>query len=165
MPSYTVELAAEKKRLPAKGDYSEKIIYDVLFSDGTTAELFQNVETAAPAKGDVLEGTIEPSKFGGGMTFRKDKTGFSGGSGGGKKGYEEWPPAHERDPYKDACIITTSAIKAAINLLAVEVAAGTSLKDVKATDLLRPRVDYFFKMIKEAGEAAENHAKTKPDLS
>lgn len=96
MTAYTVELAAEKKRLEAKGNYSEKIIYDVLFSDGTTAELFQNVETAAPTKGDVLEGTIEPSKFGGGMTFRKDKTGFGGGSGGGSNGQRSFDPAKEK---------------------------------------------------------------------
>ena len=114
MTAYTVELAAEKKRLEAKGNYSEKIIYDVLFSDGTTAELFQNVETAAPAKGDVLEGSFEPSKYGGGMTFRKDKTGFSGGSGGGSNG--TWKP---RDPAETKRIVHQHSQDMAIKFLQI----------------------------------------------
>ena len=118
MSTYTVELAAEKKRLAAKGDYAEKVIFDVLFSDGTTAELFQNTNTPPPAKGDVLEGTIEPSKFGGGMTFRKDKTGFSGGSGGGSKGGGNWTPTKEREVSQLACL------KVAVELLKIRAVAG-----------------------------------------
>jgi hypothetical protein len=99
MTAYTVELAEEKKRLPAKGDYSEKVIYDVLFSDGSNAEIFQNVGTPPPEKGQVLEGTIAPGNFpGAGPKFTKDKGDWtpSAPSGGASTGQRPYDPAKDR---------------------------------------------------------------------
>ena len=103
----------------------------------------------APEVGEEIDGTLSKGPRG-----WKLKRAFNAGTNPRKGGYEEWPPAHERDPSKNAAIIRTSAIKAAIDLLAVEVAAGIPMGETKASDLLKPRIEFFEKDIKEAAEKA-----------
>ena len=167
MPTYTLKAVTAGDRYTTKHGQFEAWDVEVEHDGGAVvAQLSTKADSKAPEVGETVDATLTSSSKGWRLKKNFKPSGGSGGGSGGKKGgYEEWPPAHERDPYKDACIITTSAIKAAINLLAVEVAAGMNFQETKATDFLRPRVDYFFKMIRDAGEAAENHAKTKPDLS
>src|ERR1700685_4766511 len=120
MTAYTVELAEEKKHLPAKGDYSEKVIYDVLFSDGSNAEIFQNVGTPPPARGDGLEGTIAPGNFpGAGPKCTKDKgagspSGASGGASNARgSGGGGWTPKKEKE------VTMQATLKVAVALLQV----------------------------------------------
>jgi hypothetical protein len=61
---------------------------------------------------------------------------------------------HSEDPKRSAEIRRMASQKCAVALLAVEVAAGLRFENSKASELLKPRIDFFENDAKEAGEKA-----------
>lgn len=68
-------------------------------------------------------------------------------SGGGSKSFG-------KSPQERAEIRRMASQKAAVALLAVEVAAGLTFKDEKASEMLKPRIKFFEDDAREAGEKA-----------
>ena len=81
---YTVVAAASAGTLDLSGKIFNKIIVTMTDEAGASlaAELLQRPETPMPMAGQILEGTVEDTKFG--KRFKKDKKDF--GNGGGFRG-------------------------------------------------------------------------------
>ncbi len=150
MPTFRVDACEVKKELPEKDGKGPFVIYQLLLGDGVSdrpieAELLQKPSTAAPTVGQRIDGTVEKTDFG--NRFKKDKPAFNGGG-------------RVEDPKKSAEIRRMACQRAAIELLAVEVAANRTLFadrenlfDVtKASALLLPRIEWLEKDIIAAGE-------------
>lgn len=107
-------------------------------------ELKQKATTPAPTVGQTVDGEIV-SKPGRKPELKKI---FSpNGGGGGFKG------GGGKSPVERAEIRRMSSQRAAIELLAVEVAAGLRFDEKqKASDLLLPRIDWMEQDAKKAGE-------------
>ncbi len=105
------------------------------------AELNTKIGKDGPTIGERIEGELTKGQYG-----WKLKRSYSQNGGGGR-GYAE-------DPKKSAEIRRMASQKAAIALLAAEVAAGLTFKDEKASELLKPRIDFFERDTIAAGEGA-----------
>src|ERR1035441_4337186 len=105
-----------------------------------TGQLSQKPETAPPQEGQTLDVTMEIK---GDRRFLK-KVPRDGGHPGGGGGVR-----HSEDPKKSAEIRRMASQKCAVALLAVEVAAGLRFENSKASELLKPRIEYFENDAKE----------------
>ena len=147
MPVFTITYVGEPKELQAKDTYSAKLIYPVEIAEdtphGKDFELWQETTTAPPMLGPI-EAEIVPAKGTFKPRLKRAKKGFRGNGGGGYK----------EDPKKSAEIRRMASQKAAIALLSCEVAAGLRFGDQKASELLKPRIDFFEKDVEEAGRLA-----------
>ena len=142
MASFTINKCEFKKSFEGnKG--GEFAVYNVELKDSegqfTQAEMVQKSSTPAPEVGQVVEGTVEAGQYG--MKFEKAQA--FGGNGGGR--------SYGKSPQELAEMRRMSAQKQAIALLAVEVQAGKDFKEVPATELLKPRIQWFFDDLEEAG--------------
>ncbi len=94
--------------------------------------------------GETIEGTIEPRQgFPSEFKQAAKQNGYGGGGG-----------SRQEDPRKSAEIRRMASQKVAVALLAAEVAAGLTFENQKASELLKPRIQFFEDDAREAGEKA-----------
>lgn len=144
MPTFELVKSDFKKTFPMKDGTGELAVYEVELKDGENgfvkAEIVQKPSSPAPALGPV-EGTLEPGQYA--MKFKRAKAAFNGGGFKGKS------------PEERAEMRRMSAQKQAIALLDVELKSGLipaeKLAAVKASELLKPRIDFFDDDAKAAG--------------
>lgn len=143
MPMYSV--TAVERDGGFTNEHGEFFSWKLMVKDGDTStecSINTRSDKPAPTVGQQIDGTLEPGKF-----RPKLKKNFSGGGGGGGGPRTE-------DPKKSAEIRRMASQRAGIELLAVEVAAGLRFENVKASDLLLPRVQWFEDDARKAGEKA-----------
>lgn len=122
------------------------VVYEIGFdgNDGKgTIRHKRKDSSPAPTPGETMDAEIKQTKDGPELKRVWKQNAASNGS----SGYKE-------DPRKSAEIRRMASQKAAIALLAAEVAAGLTFQNEKASELLKPRIDFFEKDTIAAGEKA-----------
>lgn len=117
MAKYTVVAAVSVGQIEVQGNPLNKVMVTMTDEAGNQvgAEMLQKPDTALPAAGSTLEGTIEETKYG--KRFKKDRQ--AGGFGGGARG---------RSPEERDEIMRQNALTNAV----AYVTAKASLMDKKA---------------------------------
>lgn len=140
MPTYLIEHAEKKNEYADK--YGPKVAYNLKISgENGVIEMSQKPETAPPTPGQEIDGDIKETEFG-----KKFKKTYAPGSSNGFSG------GRTEDPKKSAEIRRMACQRAAIELLTAEVHAGLTFANQKASDLLKPRVDWLEADVIAAGE-------------
>jgi hypothetical protein len=103
------------------------------------AELMQKPETAAPAEGSVLTGTVEQTQYG--MKFKKQPPAFGGGGG------------RAEDPRRGAMILRQHSQAMSLQYAELRLKQGTLPADFSLTDLAKV-TDWFDADARKAGDAA-----------
>lgn len=141
MPTFTVKTAEKKNEYADK--YGPKVAYTLSIAEvDDLVELSQKPETAPPSEGQEIDGDLIEGQYG--KKLKKTYTPGSSNGGGGRT----------EDPKKSAEIRRMACQRAAIELLTAEVHAGLTFTNQKASDLLKPRVDWLEADVIAAGEKA-----------
>lgn len=146
MSDFTLTAVKPEPRI-WKGEYGEFAIYDVSFEGDQgqgDAQIKTKATSPAPTVGQVIDAEIVtkpgfPSEL---KRIPKQQGGFNGGNG-----------SRGKSPQESRQIARMAAQKAAIQLLDAEMRAGMVRPEgLKASELLTPRIDFFFNDILKAGE-------------
>jgi hypothetical protein len=146
MPDFTLT-AVQTPPKPWSGQYGDFHIYDVSFTGEQgqgDAQIKQKASSPAPTVGQVIDAEIVPKPGFPSELKRipKQQNGFAAGG-------------RDKSPQESRQIARMAAQKAAIELLRMELDTGiVSRESLKASELLTPRIDFFFNDILKAGESA-----------
>lgn len=141
----TFVIASAEKKNEYSDKFGPKVAYMLrLVGRDEPVEISQKPETAPPAEGQQIDGTIEDGKYG--PKFKKiyAQNGSGSSNGGGRT----------EDPRKSAEIRHLASVKAALHLLEIEVRAGATFENEKASEMLKPRIAFFENLAREAGRDA-----------
>lgn len=122
------------------------VVYEIGFdgNDGKgTIRHKRKDSSPAPTPGETMDAEIKQTKDGPELKRVWKQNAPSNGSGG-----------YKEDPRKSAEIRRMACQRAAIELLTAEVHAGLTFTNQKASDLLKPRVDWLEADVIAAGEKA-----------
>lgn len=142
MPQFTVE-KCEAAETFKKEPYGEFQVWKVQVHDGQqsiAATLNTKLGKSGPSVGERIEGELTKGPHGNKLKRAAQSYGSKGGGG--------------KSPQERKEIRRMASQRAGIELLAVEVAAGLRFENVKASDLLLPRVQWFEDDARKAGEKA-----------
>lgn len=139
MSQFTIEEVLGQEEFST--DHGSFIAYEVRFAGeqgAGTAQHKRKASSPAPTAGEIIDGELVHKN--GRVELKrvwKDSPPGGGKPGGGGK----WQPKTPEERLEER---RRSAQIRAIELLAVEVSAGQKFTDQRASELLKPRIEFFF---------------------